>query len=151
MEKIPDSEWLASMVAAAYTDGRYDLGEALARLCGQAHRMEQAQLPILPPEPAPEPLHVHELVRQHERDFQVVTGPVDQDPPLDAEADSRPIRGTAVSPVTPSARCVAQLPPTGVECHGVLYWATVSGAPGWMHLNPEMDDHFPVANRVDPR
>lgn len=42
VNKIPDSEWLASMVVSAYQDQRYDLGEALARLCGQAVRMERS-------------------------------------------------------------------------------------------------------------
>lgn len=79
-EKISDSKWLASLVVAAYTEERYELGEALARLCGQAHRMERAAAPApggaggfteatwRPVDPeSHEPKHVQELVRTHER------------------------------------------------------------------------------------
>lgn len=50
MEKIPDSQWLASMVVAAYSEERYDLGLALARLQCQAVRMERdvALAPAVP-------------------------------------------------------------------------------------------------------
>lgn len=71
-DKIPDSEWLASMVVAAFTEQRYELGEALARLCGRAVRMEQAgALAAAPLDPAvyaalPKPEHVLKLVQTHE-------------------------------------------------------------------------------------
>ncbi len=52
MEKIPDSKWIASLVCAAFEEGRYELGQALARLCGQALWMEReresALLPAVP-------------------------------------------------------------------------------------------------------
>lgn len=82
-EKISDCKWLASLVVAAYSEERYDLGEALARLCGKAHRMELAAAPALPvdpaiyqtvpkpdPEPQHEPRHVQALVQAIERDPQ---------------------------------------------------------------------------------
>ena len=63
MEKIPDSQWLASMVAAAYSEQRYELGEALARLCGQAYRMERSrQLSDEPVDPK-----VYASLREHTR------------------------------------------------------------------------------------
>jgi hypothetical protein len=64
------------MVVAAYSEERYDLGEALARLCGQASRMEKypklAAVPVDPavyevaPAPRHEPQHVQELAQRHE-------------------------------------------------------------------------------------
>lgn len=66
-ERISDSKWLASMVVAAYTEERYDLGEALARLCGQAHRMERDRAILPAPVPASvySPAHVQKPEQKH--------------------------------------------------------------------------------------
>lgn len=69
-DKIPDSHWVASMVVAAFTEERYELGAALARLCVQAERMERDSAPmpapvIVPPE-VYEPTHMQTHLHTHD-------------------------------------------------------------------------------------
>lgn len=138
------------MVVAAYNEKRYDLGEALARLCGQASRMEKAAaIADAPVDPAiydrlREPRHVQELAQEH------APTPIDPRPnvrctctavgsldPSDHGGECQkfgrgwetldvlqpaPATDEAPTLVTPSGRCVARVGPGGQECHGVVYW-----------------------------
>jgi hypothetical protein len=73
VDRTPDSGWLASLVVVAYSEQRYDLGEALARLCGQAHRMESAaaMVPAVPVVVGPE---VYQPEHSHVQEHDPVTG-----------------------------------------------------------------------------
>lgn len=119
--KIPDSHWLAPIVVAAFTEERYELGAALARLCVQAYRVERDSAPM-PARP--------------------------EVPSVPAESDAT--ASTAVYPVIPSTRCIALIGGPGKEheCHSVLYWReadSVSEA-GWEHMDG-ITDHQPMPAR----
>jgi hypothetical protein len=150
------------MVVAAFTEQRYDLGEALARLCGRAWRMERdrklmpAPVPVSPgptnpgyPEGSgpdtPCPLCGVAMGQPGCNDNTHPSAAEGMQPqPADADA-------TAVQRVIPSTRCVAIIGDAGGqrECHAVLYWAEgreVGGGwqtSGWEHLDG-LHDHIPV-------
>lgn len=153
MEGIPDSEWLASMVVAAYTEKRYELGAALARLCVQATRMERSR-----PAPAPESAW-HVVDGLPVRADQVPVYAPEHQHVQDAEQTReqealQPAPEEAPTAVTPSARCIAPVRRVGgtMECHEVLYWVSpAAGLPaGWAHYDPRVNDHEPVADRGVP-
>lgn len=156
MERILDSDWLAAMVVEAYTDKRYELGAALARLCVQAARMERGRELV----PAP----VFDKVRE-EREQPLCQHPNHPNFPDDClfpkpimpvEATQRAAEvvsvedSTSVLP-TYSARCVALIGPDfAVPCHGGLSWVeTVNGRPlrGWRHVDGRQD-HAAIAETI---
>ena len=152
---IPDSAWLAPMVVQAFTEGRYELGAALARLVVQAERVERhtntgaayrgtstVAGPIfdgLRTGEIPGHQHVQEFVQEHAPEAAQV--PADDPREL-------PFRETLPTeeahPVTPTARCIALV--GAHECHQVIYWVVAEGR--WTHLDPVHNTHEPFADRT---
>jgi hypothetical protein len=162
------------MVVAAFSEQRYELGLALARLCAQAARMEQdtAVAPAVTVR-----THTHDLAAPcryegHPNTPHLCsTGGVPLPPnafetaerPLTlAEAMPAPVVDQATeviprAPVLASARCLARLA-SGYECNDVLQWVVSSAGPddpgyflpAWEHIaGPQ--GHAPLADRPDPR
>jgi hypothetical protein len=158
VERMPDSEWLAPMVVAAFSEQRYELGLALARLCAQAARMEGGAEPVQPAAPQ----HTCSGLTATTTEARCLACNPPDRPLTLAEAMPAPSVGqdTEViprAPVLASARCIARLA-SGYECNDVLQWVVSSAGPddpgyflpAWEHIaGPQ--GHAPLADRPDPR
>lgn len=145
--RLSDSAWLAPMVAQAFSEGRYELGAALARLTVQAERMEKAAAPAVGSASLPiyEDVNRTGTVYAHQHVQTPGEGAHDDAPKELPQAATLPTEGQKL-PTVPTARCIALVGGNGSECHGVIYWVVASQQ--WTHLDPSFNTHEPFPDRA---
>lgn len=165
-----DSEVVAGWAAEALRDGRYNLGQVLAKIASQAEQHEirqraaerMAHVPLVGQTRHEAPARDFFDPRSNGTHLTVVNGigPTgDGDLDLQQAAIGAQLEQTAVmarpevSPAMPpeSARCLAKVQRDGVadECRGVVYWlpgrvgdaVTPPATAGWRHVDPVVDEH----------
>lgn len=166
-----DAERVAGYAAEALGEGRYALGQVLAKIAMQADHQDRTRaeqrtvnVPFVGATRNEVPVRDFYEPRTAPRLVHPVTngsGPTgDGDADLEAAAIGDQLARTAVmpapdlrpAPIAPdSARCVARVTRDGVvdECHGVVYWAPgqvgdasmPATAAGWRHVDPTVDEH----------
>lgn len=152
MRRLTDAEFVAEVAARALTEGRYELGRALANLTAQAARSEAQTAHALGVAAVPaqntdnacpdehQPPHAYGSHPDHCGTCSLASKAVLAD-------DEQAPESTMAIP--PAARCSATVRSGDLTrfCDQPVYWAKVDGVESWYHIDASLHaDHAAIVN-----